>query len=479
MTSFETDLQEQGQSWTQTALNLLASGMPEEDVVQRLQLLGLAPARAEAIVSLMAGRRERLDWGAARKDIGQGALWFVLGTVVTAGSYYFSTPGSSFLLAWGAIIFGLLQFLRGWRRAGRRGLNLALGLMAASAVILLLLFGASLALPSLTRTYRDDVLGFELRYPWTYAVEVSEEPDEQLLSFAPQYGWGRERRTLEVTIDTSGYMEGWKQNSLVAVLRASVMGEGSTLVKGVWPTVIDSRPAAESSFHVYPEPPEEQYAAWLALLTTRRTSFWLGALGPQGTSDTLEPFYRRFVDSFRHDAPREAIGPEVTGSGCAEDLSRFSDLELGFGVCHRDGWMAVPIWNEANEGEGVQFFSPVDQEVEGLAAVLVYPELANAEHWGDAERAQQMLDGMVSEGVTVDREPQITIRDDFRILQGGWRAEDLVGAEPVEVVTRVAWILHEKGSWWLELVGQAQHLDSVESNYEQFLSSFEIVEAAP
>jgi hypothetical protein len=36
-----------------------------------------------------------------------------------------------------------------------------------------------------------------------------------------------------------------------------------------------------------------------------------------------------------------------------------------------------------------------------------------------------------------------------------------------------------EGAWWLELVGQAQYIDSLESMYDQLLASFETVEAAP
>ena len=42
-----------------------------------------------------------------------GGLWFFGGIIVTIGSFVSAGPGQSYVLAWGAIIFGGIKFFRG------------------------------------------------------------------------------------------------------------------------------------------------------------------------------------------------------------------------------------------------------------------------------------------------------------------------------------------------------------------------------
>jgi hypothetical protein len=42
-----------------------------------------------------------------------GALWFVVGIVVTAVTYQSASHGGHYIIAWGAVLFGAIQFLRG------------------------------------------------------------------------------------------------------------------------------------------------------------------------------------------------------------------------------------------------------------------------------------------------------------------------------------------------------------------------------
>lgn len=50
------------------------------------------------------------------KDMIVGALWCVGGILVTAYSYSAASGGGSYVVAWGAIIFGGIQFFRGAMR---------------------------------------------------------------------------------------------------------------------------------------------------------------------------------------------------------------------------------------------------------------------------------------------------------------------------------------------------------------------------
>jgi hypothetical protein len=49
----------------------------------------------------------------ASKNMRQGALWCIGGILVTAGTYAAASPGETYIIAWGAVIFGGLQFLKG------------------------------------------------------------------------------------------------------------------------------------------------------------------------------------------------------------------------------------------------------------------------------------------------------------------------------------------------------------------------------
>lgn len=49
----------------------------------------------------------------AQKDMLYGALWCIGGIVVTAVTYSSASGGGRYVVAWGAIIFGAVQFFRG------------------------------------------------------------------------------------------------------------------------------------------------------------------------------------------------------------------------------------------------------------------------------------------------------------------------------------------------------------------------------
>jgi hypothetical protein len=56
---------------------------------------------------------------AARQNIVVGALWCVGGIIVTAATYNaVKDTGGTFLIAWGAILFGGIQFLKGLIQLG-------------------------------------------------------------------------------------------------------------------------------------------------------------------------------------------------------------------------------------------------------------------------------------------------------------------------------------------------------------------------
>lgn len=56
---------------------------------------------------------EGLGRGKARSDVIQGLVWMVGGIAFTGVSYMIASAGGTYFIAWGAVIFGGFQFLRG------------------------------------------------------------------------------------------------------------------------------------------------------------------------------------------------------------------------------------------------------------------------------------------------------------------------------------------------------------------------------
>jgi hypothetical protein len=92
----------------------LKDKVPDAAIVDSLVEKGLEKATAEDFVgkckdSLKAARKK-----AGKKDMIYGALWCVGGAIVTAVTYSMaSSGGGRYIITWGAIIFGAIQFFRG------------------------------------------------------------------------------------------------------------------------------------------------------------------------------------------------------------------------------------------------------------------------------------------------------------------------------------------------------------------------------
>jgi hypothetical protein len=112
---------------------LLAADTPPEQVCQRLTALGLSEAEAEQMVAhwqseLQAVNASRRTLGegidelereavreAGRSNMLYGALWFIGGLLVTLATFSFAqgSGGGTYVVAWGAMIGGAIQFFRG------------------------------------------------------------------------------------------------------------------------------------------------------------------------------------------------------------------------------------------------------------------------------------------------------------------------------------------------------------------------------
>lgn len=75
---------------------------------------GLDEASAEIVISNLEVQIEEARKKRANKDMLYGALWCVGGTVITVATYSAaSNGGGRYFVAWGAIIFGAIQFFKG------------------------------------------------------------------------------------------------------------------------------------------------------------------------------------------------------------------------------------------------------------------------------------------------------------------------------------------------------------------------------
>src|SRR5262249_10479701 len=98
------------------AAELLMQGMPPAEVEQKLVEQGLDADSAAVVVAKLQEARADVIRGAGKKNMIFGALWCIGGTGVTVGSYLSAAGGSgggSYVIAWGAIVFGAIQFFRG------------------------------------------------------------------------------------------------------------------------------------------------------------------------------------------------------------------------------------------------------------------------------------------------------------------------------------------------------------------------------
>lgn len=95
------------------ALDALRAGVPIPEIESSLVRAGLTPAEAAETVATLARLRIEALKEQARKNMLFGALWRGGGALVTFASFAAAEGGGGFVLAWGAILYGAIQFFRG------------------------------------------------------------------------------------------------------------------------------------------------------------------------------------------------------------------------------------------------------------------------------------------------------------------------------------------------------------------------------
>jgi uncharacterized membrane protein YiaA len=101
------------------AASLLGQGKTEWQVEEALVAKGITKEAAAMVVSNLAKVRTNASRQSAIRLMGIGGVVCILGIIITVGSYSAaasSSSGGSYVVAWGAIVFGAIQFVRGLSR---------------------------------------------------------------------------------------------------------------------------------------------------------------------------------------------------------------------------------------------------------------------------------------------------------------------------------------------------------------------------
>ncbi len=94
----------------QHAAELMKGGLPAAKTEENLVEEGLEPELAASVIDHLQALRRT----AGKKKMLYGAIFFFGGLIVTGVTYSMATEGEGYIIAGGAIIFGVIQFVRGW-----------------------------------------------------------------------------------------------------------------------------------------------------------------------------------------------------------------------------------------------------------------------------------------------------------------------------------------------------------------------------
>jgi hypothetical protein len=89
----------------------LHNGVAPAEVERKLVEKGLSAELAGTVVDNLVKARAKMNKEAGQKNMLYGALWCIGGTIVTVVSLQSASRGG--VIAWGAILFGGIQFIRG------------------------------------------------------------------------------------------------------------------------------------------------------------------------------------------------------------------------------------------------------------------------------------------------------------------------------------------------------------------------------
>ncbi len=96
------------------AAEQMQNGQSDLQIETSLTQQGLDQETAATVVRNLHEARSQVASSAGAKNMAFGALWCIGGIAVTAFTYSAASEGGgSYVVAWGAILFGGIQFFRG------------------------------------------------------------------------------------------------------------------------------------------------------------------------------------------------------------------------------------------------------------------------------------------------------------------------------------------------------------------------------
>ncbi len=95
------------------AAEQLEQGKSPAAVADLLMHKGLSADDADDVVAQLREARSRAARSAGKRNMLFGGLWLFGGLAVTLGTMFMADGGGKFMVAWGAVLFGGIQFVRG------------------------------------------------------------------------------------------------------------------------------------------------------------------------------------------------------------------------------------------------------------------------------------------------------------------------------------------------------------------------------
>ena len=96
---------------------LLLAGKPDQQIVNDLLSRGIDNASAWALIARQKAVIQEHKAAKAKKNVGLGALWLVVGLVVVVATFLSSSAVghymATWMVVWGTILFGCIQMLSG------------------------------------------------------------------------------------------------------------------------------------------------------------------------------------------------------------------------------------------------------------------------------------------------------------------------------------------------------------------------------
>jgi hypothetical protein len=92
---------------------LIASGASQKEAEEKLVTAGLEPHSAAQLIKDLSVVVRGTHKEEGRHEMLKGAIWFSIGLIITIGTFALASGGGVYVVAWGAILYGGIQFFRG------------------------------------------------------------------------------------------------------------------------------------------------------------------------------------------------------------------------------------------------------------------------------------------------------------------------------------------------------------------------------